>query len=200
MPLRRAAKLIGLYRKNVNAVRILWMHHHGEAKIRRDTARDVLPRISRVVGAVEPPVVLQKQTLRARFVQDNLVNALAKLGILFRHEHHANSSIPRLPGGSPVFGPVNACRGYAYIDPRAIARIRDNSVQKETTVARHPARPVGMIVQPADERPRFASVSRLKERCRLDAAIQRLRLVSPTQANLPNVPQRSAGFCGEPDA
>jgi len=53
----------------------------------------------------------RKQSLGLGFVEHDLVDALPKLRILFRQEHHANSGVARAPGFAAVIGAVNASGG-----------------------------------------------------------------------------------------
>src|SRR5260370_1840829 len=102
MALRSAAKLIRFHWHYVYAVRIVWVHQHRETKIRGHPTRDVLPRITTVIGTVHPPVVLQEQSLRPRFMEHNFMYPLPELWLLLWPEHHPSSILPRQPSPSPT--------------------------------------------------------------------------------------------------
>ena len=48
----RTAKLVGLDRNDVDAIRIPGMHHHGKTEIRGHAVGDVLPVLRGIVGAI----------------------------------------------------------------------------------------------------------------------------------------------------
>src|ERR1700720_2817785 len=124
MALWGAAKLIRFYRHDVHAVRIVWVHQHRETKIRGHPTRDVLPRITPVIGAVQPPVVLQEQSLGPRFMERNLMHALSELWIFLWQEPHTYSIVARLPRGPPILGAVNTSDRHSHVHAVFVARVR----------------------------------------------------------------------------
>src|SRR5713226_5791045 len=133
-------------------------------------------------------------------MEHNLMHALPELWILLWQEHHAYSIVARLPGVPPILCAVNAPRRHRHVHAFLIARIRHNGVQNEPAIAWHPTWPMRMLVQPADQRPRFALILRFEQRRGFYATIEFLRLVASTQANLPNILHCSARLPGKPDA
>ncbi len=89
----------------------MWVHDDPEAKVRRYTARNVLPGITAVIGTVESPMILQEQPLWPRFMERNLMHALSELWIFLRQEYHPYSVVARLRRGSAIVGAVDAAGG-----------------------------------------------------------------------------------------
>ena len=116
----RATEPVRVQRHDEGGVRIAGVHAQAEAEVRRDSVGHVLPGVAAVVGAVEPPVVLEKETAGPGAVRD-LVDALAELGVRVRVELGADAPVPGLPGHAAVVGPVGAARGSSR--PSAASRI-----------------------------------------------------------------------------
>jgi hypothetical protein len=133
-------------------------------------------------------------------MEGNLMHTLSELWIFLWQEDHAYSIIARLPRGSTILGAVNTPGRHSHVHSIFVAWIRQNCVQNQPTIAGHPTWPMGMIVQAADQRPRFALVPRLEQGRGFHPTIEFLRLIVSAQANLPNVPQGSAKLRGKPDA
>src|SRR5260370_42485519 len=123
-------------------------------------------------------------------MEHNLMHALSELWIFLWQEHHAYSIVVRLPRGPTILCAVNTSGRNSHGHAVFVARIRDNSVQDQPAIARHPTWPMRMIVQAADERPRFALIPRFEQGSGSHSAIEFLRPVVPAQAHFPNVPQR----------
>src|SRR5207247_5187622 len=79
--------------------------------------RDVLPRIARIVAAVEPPMVLQEEALGARGMERDLVDTLAELRVLVGQEIGAHSLVRRAPRRSEERRVGKECRWRSEADP-----------------------------------------------------------------------------------
>ena len=55
-----ATKLLRLDRNDIGAVGISGMHEHGKTKIRGQSVANVGPALAAVVGAIDPPMILQE--------------------------------------------------------------------------------------------------------------------------------------------
>src|SRR5881227_1120182 len=91
------------------------MHCHREAEIRRKAVSNILPCVSIIFRPIEPPMVLQKQALRALLMADDFVDALAKLRIALGHERDADAAVARLPASARILRSVNAGGGDADV-------------------------------------------------------------------------------------
>ena len=154
---------------------------------------------SAIIRAVQSPVVLQKEALRTARVQGYLVHALPELGIFLGHEQRPDATILRSPGLATILGPVHAPGGDADVNSLLIRGVENDRVQREPTVARHPAWAVRMVKEPADEGPRFSRVFALKQGRGFDSAVQPIGLVGRTGGDLPDVLEGHAGFNREAD-
>ena len=132
------------------------MHHDREAKVGRHSVGDVGPGTGGIIGAIESPVILQEKTFGALWVQGDLVNALAELGVFIGHKHGADAAILRGPSRASVVGAVDAASRDGNVNPLLIGGVEDDRVQCEPTVARQPAWAMGMIEESSDQRPCFA--------------------------------------------
>jgi len=100
-------------------------------------------------------MILEEQALRPFGVESNFVDALAEFGILVGHEHSANAAILGGPTRAAVVGAVNAASGDCDVHALLVGRIENDGMQGQSAVTGHPARAMGMIKEPADERPCF---------------------------------------------
>src|ERR1700738_4813443 len=127
-----------------------------KAKIRRDAVSDIFPGIGAIVAAIKAPVILEVYPLRVRRMADDLVNALAPLGILLvgRQKLGAHAFIARLPVFAAVIRAIDAAGRDGDEQAFVIRWVRKNGVQAESAAARHPLRSVRMIEQPTLKRPR----------------------------------------------
>src|SRR5262249_3608146 len=145
------------------------------------------------------PVVLQEQTIRPIGMPNDLVYALPELRKPLRHERDADAPVARLPGPAAIIGPVNAGRGNSDMHSPGVRRMRQDRVQTQAALARHPAWPMGMIEQTAHQRPRFAGILGLEKRGWLHAAIEFVRRVRGPRRDLPDILERETGFRRESD-
>jgi hypothetical protein len=83
-------------------------------------------------------------------MEHNLMHALSELWISLWQEHDAYSVVTRLPRGSTILGAVNTSGRHSDVHAVFVARIRQDCVQNQPAIARHPTWPMRMIVQPAD--------------------------------------------------
>src|SRR6267378_7832717 len=120
-------------------------------------------------------------------MEHNLMYALSELWISLGQEHHAYSIVARQPGAPTILGAVNTASRHSHVHALLIAGVRHNCVQNKPAIARHPTWPMRMIVQPADQRPRFALIPRFEQSRRFHPTIEFLWLIASAQANLPNV-------------
>src|SRR6266700_5703556 len=109
----------------------------------------------------------------------HLMHALAPFGKLIfgRHEFGTNTFVARLPVPAAVVRAINAAGRDRYEHPLIVRWIGKNSVQAESTAARHPLRAMRMIEQAAFERPRLAGIRRLEERGRFNPAVKCVALM-----------------------
>jgi hypothetical protein len=91
------------------------MHHHGKTKIAGHAIRNVVPRISVVVGTVQTPVVLQEDSPWPGGVQNHFVHALAKRRVAIRLMDNANALIAGLPVAPAIIAAVNTTGGNGAI-------------------------------------------------------------------------------------
>src|SRR5262252_8580528 len=103
-------------------------------------------------------MVLQIEPLGTIGMQDNLMYALSKFRILVRHEHYPEPAVLRRPVISPVICAVNAAGRNGHIHALAVGGVEHNRVQRETSVAGHPAVAVRMIEQTSNQRPGLTRV------------------------------------------
>ena len=163
------------------------MDAHAESEVRGHAVGDVAPGVSAVVAAVQAPVVLQVQPPGPPRVMDDLVDALAELGMLVRQELGAYAAVPGVPRDAAVVRPVDAAgRGRDREAPRP-RRVHEDRVQAQAAAARRPLRAVRVVPEARVERPRLAGVVRGEERRGLDAAIERVGLVVAARRDLPDV-------------
>src|SRR6202011_1999830 len=114
-------------------------------KIGGHSVADVLPGFSRIVRAIQAPVVLEEEAFGPARVHHDFVYALSELRIFFGHELHANAPVAGAPGASSIVGSVSAARGNRDIHTLMVRGIGQNGVQAEAAVPGNPARPVRMI-------------------------------------------------------
>src|SRR6185369_10851023 len=112
-------------------------------------------------------------------MKHDFVYALSPFGILLirRHKARADSLVTRLPILSAVFSAINAASRDRNPHSIFVRRIRQDSMQAKAAATRHPLRSVRMIEQASFQRPRRPGVRRLEQRCRLDAAVERVRVM-----------------------
>src|SRR5918992_1686516 len=83
----RAAELVGVQRDDPGGVGVGRVSDHGEAEVARHPVGHVLPVVAPVVAAVEAPVVLEVEAVRAPAGRGDPVHAPAELGVLVGQEH-----------------------------------------------------------------------------------------------------------------
>src|SRR5579859_5384892 len=84
-------------------------------------------------------------------MEHEFMHTLPKLGIFFRQEHNANSSVAGTPRFAAIVGTVNPASGNRGVDALPIGGVWHDSVQNQAAIAGHPTRPMSMFVQPADQ-------------------------------------------------
>jgi hypothetical protein len=84
-------------------------------------------------------------------MERNLMHALSELWVFLWQEKHAYSIVARLPRGPTILGAVNTSGRHSHVHAVFVARIRQNCMQNQPAIARHPTWPMRMIVQPADQ-------------------------------------------------
>src|SRR5262245_47682408 len=99
-----------------------------EAEVGGYAVGDVLPAIARVVGTVEPPVVLQEDPLGPRRVRGELVHALAELRVTLSlgKELRPDPDVARLPAPAAVVAAVDTAGGDRHPEAPAVARVEDD--------------------------------------------------------------------------
>src|SRR3982074_602816 len=107
--------------------------------------------------------------------------ALPELGIFIGHEHGADAPVLRSPCTSAIVGAVDAPSRDRHIHPLVIARIKQNSVQGESPIARHPARTMWVIEETTHQRPRFPGVAGFEKRRGFHAAVEHVRFIWSSQ-------------------
>src|SRR6185503_11195594 len=102
-------KLVRLDRHDVHRIRVVRIHLHGKAEIRRQTLANVVPRSTGIVAAINAPVMLEEHSLGIRWMVDYFVHALAPLRILlvWRQKSRTNSFVARLPVPAAIFGAID---------------------------------------------------------------------------------------------
>ena len=65
---------------------------YGKTKIRRHSVGNVHPVFGTVVGAIQSPMILQKEALRTSGMHRDFMYALPELGIFVGHEHGADAA------------------------------------------------------------------------------------------------------------
>src|SRR5947207_12667866 len=141
------------------------------------TINDIYPVIAIIVEAIQNLVILHKEPFGTRRMHRDFMNTLPELRIPVGHELCADASILRCPSNSAVIGPVNAAGGDCYIHTLFVAGIEDDSVQRKTSIARHPAGAVRMIEQTTNQRPCFSRVAGFEEGGWFHAAIEDVRFI-----------------------
>src|SRR2546423_776299 len=96
---------------------------------------------------------------------DNLVDALAKLWIAIfgRQKLSTDTDVARVPALTAIIRPIVTACGNGHMQTIAIRLVRKDRMQTEAAAARHPLRPVRMIVKTTVERPRCPRIVRAKE-------------------------------------
>jgi hypothetical protein len=133
-----------------------------ETEIGGHAVGNVGPVGGTIVGTIEAPVILQEEAIGLGGVHDNLVHALTKLRIFFRHVHNADTAIPCVPRFAGIIGAINARGGNGYVHPIGVNRVEHDGVQSEAAVAGEPAWAMGMIEESAYEGPSYSIVLRGK--------------------------------------
>src|SRR6266404_6731914 len=97
-------------------------------------------------------MILEKESLRFTRMADDLMDALAKLGItilrrqkLGSHPHIAG--VPRFPA---IIGAINASRGNRNMHAFFVFGIRKDCMQAQPSATRLPLRSMRMIVETFD--------------------------------------------------
>src|SRR5258707_11540958 len=135
-------------------------------------------------------MILQEEAFRAPRVHRDFVDALPELGILAGHKHGADSPVLRRPSTPGVVGAINAAGGNRYVHALLVHGVEHDGVQRQSTVARHPAWPVRMIEQPAHKQPSFSRVAAFEESRWLNATVEDVGFIRSAERNLPDVLQR----------
>src|SRR5437763_13848040 len=125
------------------------MHQDGKAEIRWHPIGNVLPVLAPVVGAINPPMILEEDSLGTGWMHRDGVNTLAKVRKFFRREYHTHASVARLPGLPAVFGFVDAPNRNPDVHPVMVRSVRKYRVQHHPAVAGNPARTMGVIEKAA---------------------------------------------------
>src|SRR5262249_45643233 len=112
--LGRAAEAVGLERQDVHAVGSVWVLCHREPEVRGQLALAAVgPGVARVVGTIDAPMVLEKEALRPRRMERELVRTVPELRVLlaFGEKRRTHVLVLRGPGVARVVGAIDARRG-----------------------------------------------------------------------------------------
>ena len=144
-------------------------------------------------------MILQKETVWARGMQRNFVDALPELGILLRHKQSTDPPVLRRPALSAIFGAVDASGRDANVHSLLVRWVEHNRMQSQAPIARQPAGAMRMIKESTHQRPVFACVPGFEQSSRFYSAIEPVRFVGRTESNLPYIFQGRTGIGGETD-
>ena len=163
-----------------------------EAEVARQVAADLGPRLARIVGAHDVPVLLHEEHLRPRAVHRDVVDAVPHFGLRIRYPFGSQPLVDRLPRLAAVVGAKRPGRGDGDVNPGRVARIDDDRVEAQTARARRPVRSGTVAAQARQLGPGLGAVGRVEERGILDAGINRIgigqrRFEVPDALELPGV-------------
>src|SRR5471030_2499000 len=134
-----------------------------KTEIRRHAIGNVLPCVSAIITAIQPPVILEIETLRIGGITADLVNALTKLRILFRKKIGAHTPVARLPGSTAIVRAITTCRGDGDDHALLICGMRNDRVQAHSAATGYPLGTMRMFQHAFHGAPVFSAVMRLEE-------------------------------------
>ena len=144
-------------------------------------------------------MVLEEQRRRTLRVLDDLVNALAELGVFLGEELGPDSDVARRPGAAAVVRAIHAARRDADPHARGLHGIEHDRVEAETAATRRPARPVRVVEEPAHAVPCLPAVGGPEERRGLDATVEGVGLGGAAGDDLPDLLERQSALRREFD-
>src|SRR5215472_12664620 len=118
---------------------------HAETEVGGHTLGDVLPGVAIVVTAIQPPMVLEIQTIWVRRIAYHLVHALAEFGMFFGKKLCANSLIARLPRFPAIVGAIHAAGRHGDDHALAIRGMGRDGMKALAASAGRPLGAVGML-------------------------------------------------------
>jgi hypothetical protein len=201
LALGRVVLRVALDRHDVDGVRFVRVHRHGETEIAGQIAADLEPRVAGIVAAHHVPVLLHEERVRPRRMHGDAVHAVADFGFRVGDVLRMQAAVDRPPRRAAVVAAERAGRRDRHVHPRRVRRVEQDGVQAHAAGARHPFRAL-LFAQAGQLLPGLPAVGRAEQRGVLDPGVDRVRvgrrrLQMPHALELPRASacRRNAGAC-----
>src|ERR1700730_15731522 len=147
-----------------------------ESEVRREVPTDFAPRVARVVGAHDIPVLLHEEHVRTGWVHRDAMHAMTDLGIRVRDALRPQAVVDRPPTLAGAVAPEGPGRRDRHEHPISMLRIEDDRVETHSAGAWRPVGRGAVLTQGRKLVPALATVGGTEESRVFGARIDGVRI------------------------